>query len=89
MRYLRVMSSTETTKTAAVSHADLVVLNEDCTRTLTGDERHRALAEFKARGSMRDAFLAREDGQDEDAPEDWGPAMDAIDWAGFDEEPGS
>lgn len=69
-----------------VHHSALTVLDSE-DHELTGEDRDRALREFRETGTMRDAFFARTGGswEVEDDPSTWGPeSQEDVDWTGFD-----
>jgi len=72
--------------TTKIHHSALTVLDSE-DHELTGEKRHRALADFRLTGTMFGAFFARVGGdwEDPDRPDTWGPeSPESVDWTGFD-----
>lgn len=72
--------------TKKVHHSALVVIDSE-DHEITGEDRRKALVDFRLTGTMFGAYFERTGGPHED-PEDastWGPETPAhVDWTGFD-----
>ncbi|HLV65304.1 MAG TPA: hypothetical protein VKY73_05810 [Polyangiaceae bacterium] len=69
-----------------VHHGALVVLDSE-DNELTGEDRRKALREFRERGTMKGAFFERVGGswEDPEDPSTWGPeGPESVNWEGFD-----
>jgi len=77
---------TEDDDMTKIHHSELTIFDAE-DHELTGEDRRKALVDFRLTGTMFGAFFARTGGAHED-PEDpstWGPETAAdVDWTGFD-----